>query len=292
LAALVLDGQLHLFDMRLGMGVPGSTGFATLAQVQQDDSLLRKNDLPGSPYPLSSDQLKNVVAYIVADPFDLSRRARQLELELTGDNHLVLSSDPSELANRLKSMPGLSGVALWPLPFETLRDQLRLGRAARHREALAYEPFAMRPVLWKARTRHFQGRRQIDPKSPDEGLDDHREAAQLYTSKSVRPPDRLIARATLAEERRIMAIAKQNATYWVGLLSLDDHKLDVAADWLSRPELMAADSPWSSGTRYNLSRTREAQKKIDEAIKLLEEDESPQRHGNRLRARMLKGRVE
>jgi hypothetical protein len=171
----------------------------------------------------------------------------------------------------------------------TSRDPARL------REVLTFEPFALRPVLWKARTRHFQGRRQIvdneNARETGETIDDHREAAQLYTDKSVRPTDRLIARSA-SGEKRVDTLAKLDATYWVGLLLFSDGKYDVAEHWLARPELQAAGSRWKFGTRYNLARTFEAQGKTEEAIALLEADASPQRHGNLLRAKRLKSQPE
>ena len=92
-------------------------------------------------------------------------------------------------------MPDLAEPRLWDVPLRILRDQLSLGRRAQPavREVLAFEPFAVRPVLWKARTRHFQGRRTVGEETQEDTIDDHREAAQLYTSKSVRPTDREIA---------------------------------------------------------------------------------------------------
>jgi hypothetical protein len=294
LPALLVDDQLYLFDARLGLPIPGpgGEGVATLEQVRNDESLLRQLDLPDAPYPATAAALQEVVPYVVADPFDLSRRARQVETKLTGDDRMVLTCRPSELAERLKSAPALAGARLWDVPFRTLRDQLSLGRSARRREALAFEPFAVRPVLWKARTRHFQGRRPVGEQSEEEAIDDHREAAQLYTHKSVRPTQRHIAQTESMGERRVDAAAKLNATYWLGLMSFDDGRYDVAAHWLGRPELTATDSPWRSGARYNLARTFEAQEKLEEAIKLLEEDTSAQQHGNRIRARWLKARLE
>jgi tetratricopeptide (TPR) repeat protein len=293
LPALFVNKQLYLFDPRLGLPVPGPGGesVATLQQARADDGLLRKLDLEGAPYPITSDQLKDVVPHLVADPFDLTQRARQVESNLTGDDHLVLTSQPSELAARLKTVSELKEARLWGVPFRTLRDQLLLGRAARHRAALAFEPFAVRPHLWKARALHFQGRRTPGDESQEDALDDHREAAQLYTSKSVRPTDREIAQTESLEKRRVDEAAKRNATYWIGLLSLDDGRYDVAAHWLGRPELNAAESAWQPGARYNLARTLEAQGNLDEAIKLLEaDDSSAQQHGNRLRAERLKAK--
>jgi hypothetical protein len=292
LPALLLDGELHLFDTHLGLPIPGSNGkgVATLTQAQKDDSILRQLDLDDSPYPLKSAALKSVAACVVASPFELSRRAMQLESKLTGDNHLVLTVVPSDIAERLKSLPSLSGVILWDVPFGTLNDQLALDETQRTVEALAFEPFAKRPLLWKARVRHFQGRRERDAQSDDDDIDDHREAIQLYIK--VRPTDAKIARVASVDERRVDTTAKMAATYWVGLLSFDEGKFDIAEDWLRRASAGNAESPWTAGVRYNLARSLEAQNKFDEAATLLEEDASPQRHGNRLRARTLRKQAE
>jgi hypothetical protein len=295
LPAVVLNQQLYLFDSRLGLPIPGpkDEGVATLDQVRQDDALLRQLDVEGSPYPLNAEAFKNVEAYIVADPFDLSWRSRLLESKLAGDDNLVLTSAPSHVAEQLKDVPGISAVKLWDVPFRTLRDQLNLGITARHREALAFEPFAHRPGLWKARVLHFQGRKaEAEKGSLDEATDDHRDAAALYTSKNVRPTDRQIQRTSSSEKRRVDTTAKLGATYWIGLMSYDDGKYDVAADWLGRPELAADDSPWAAGARYNLARAQEARSNFAEAAKLLDEDKSPQQHGNQVRARRLKAQAE
>jgi hypothetical protein len=208
---------------------------------------------------------------------------------------LALSARASELAGRLKSVSELKNVRIWDVPFRTLAGQLNLGRSARHEAALAFEPFAWRPVLWKARARHFQGRKQVAEEGKrqdaEELIDDHREAARLYMHKSIRPTDRQIATST-AEERRIRETAKLDATYWLGLSSYDDGKYEVAEHWLGRDELATADSPWSVGARYNLARTFEAQEKLAEAAALLEQDKSPQQHGNKLRAKWLRERAE
>jgi hypothetical protein len=236
--------------------------------------------------------MKDATASIVASPFELSRRAMQLQSKLTRDHHLVLTVVPSSMAERLKSIPTFRGVKLWDVPFRTLVEQLSLDQNQRTREALAFEPLAKRPLLWKARVRHFQGRRERDAGAEDEGLDDHREAAQLYTNRSVRPPDTKIAQISSEDERRVDTMAKLAATYWVGLLRFDTAKFDIAEDWLRNPSLRNSNSPWSFGARYNLARALEAQNEFDEAITLLEEDASPQRHGNQLRARVLRAKAE
>jgi tetratricopeptide (TPR) repeat protein len=292
LPALFSKGQLYLFDARLGLPIagPNGKGVATLEQALKDDALIRQFDLDCAPYAVTSDSLKNAKAYIVADPFEISRRAAQVEAALSGDERVSLAVKPSELGEQLKGVHGISGVALWDLPYRTLRDQLSLGKSARHREALAFEPFAVRPSLWKARTRHFQGRRKAAEEPDGVPLDDHQEAVRLYMSKSVRPTDAQIAGSDSVDKQRVDSTAKTYATYWLGLLSFDDGKYDVAANWFSRPDLVAKDSLWLFGSRYNLGRSLEAQEKYEEAIPILEQDTSPQQQGNRHRARELKSR--
>ncbi len=295
LPALLSEGQLYLFDPRLGLPLPGpgGKGVATLEQVRKDDSLLRQLDIGDAKYPLHADSFKNIKVDLVADPFSLSRRASQIEASLSGDDRMILSAKPSELAARLKGIAGITAIQLWKYPFSTLRDQLSLGKAARHLEALEFEPFAQRPTLWKARTRHFQGRRQeAGAKNADplaDNLDDHQEAARLYMSKSVRPTDKEIGESESEGKRRVDSAAKLNAAYWLGLMSFDDGKYSVAVNWLGRPELKSADSPWLSGANYNRARALEAQGKFDEARAILEHDTSPQQQGNKLRATCCRG---
>ncbi len=127
------DGKLYLFDTRLGLPIPGKDGqgVATLAELQADPALLRQLDLDDSTYPVTAEQLQHVTAHVVADPFDLSRRAAAIEAKLSGDDRLALTVSPSDLAEKLKSVPGIAGVELWDFPFRTLRDQLRVPIEAR-----------------------------------------------------------------------------------------------------------------------------------------------------------------
>jgi hypothetical protein len=293
LTAFLDDDQLYLFDTRLGLAIPGpdGEGVATLKQVQEDDSLLRRLDLPEAAYPVTSEAAKRVAAYIVADPFDLTRRARHVEEKLTGDDRLALTVAPSAVAGKLTKFQ-VADVRLWRLPFETLRDQLALGKSERWEEVFAFEPFAIRPVLWKARMRHFQGRRHVADEgssaNADEMLDDHGEAAGLYTA--VRLSEREIERAKSTDQKRVEIATKLAATYWLGVMSFDEGKYDVAAHWLSRPEIRAEDSPLAAGADYNLARTLEAQGKFEEAAAVLDQDRSPQQHGNKLRAQRLRSR--
>jgi hypothetical protein len=297
LPALFANGNLYLFDARLGLPIPGKDGqgVATLAELQADPALLRQLDLDDATYPVTADQLKQVTAHAVADTFDLSRRAAAIESKLSGDDRLALTVSPTAIAEKLKSVPGISSVEIWDFPFATMRDQLRVPIATRRELAMEFEPFAWRPTLWKARVLHFQGHKEGDIDSPtadlDEIVNNHGDAIGLYTSPLVRPPERVLNALGSEPKKKIYSAAKDAASYWVGLLLYDQGKYASAEDWLSDPRLATtAQGPWASGTRYNLARTYEAAGKDTEAIALYEADTSPQRDGNRLRARLLKNK--
>lgn len=82
---------------------------------------------------------------------------------------------------------------------------------------------------------------------------------------------------------------KQLASYWLGLLAYEREDYATAIDYLERRTLAVwPDGAVAGGAWYNLGRVYEAQGDIPKAIECYERDESPQRHGNRLRARRLK----
>jgi len=128
--AVLVKGQLYLFDFRLGMPIPlakesgEGQGIATLADVVDDPSRLRALDLKSDDsgrarkYPISEADLKSVVALIDASQESLSQRMKIVERQLTGDRSLVLTSSPSAFAVDLRNSPGITGARLWAMPFE------------------------------------------------------------------------------------------------------------------------------------------------------------------------------
>ena len=85
------------------------------------------------PSPQSSSSTST--AHVVADPFDLSRRAAAIESKLSGDDRLALTVSPTALAEKLKAVPGVADVELWDFPFRTIRDQLRAPNTTASRSA-------------------------------------------------------------------------------------------------------------------------------------------------------------
>jgi hypothetical protein len=163
--------------------------------------------------------------------------------------------------------------------------------------------------LWMGRVMHFRGKytsegnldgattHYLEVRVSDDKLE---EVIDKFAAH-VRFPDEQMATAFRQSLRRAIPEAKQHASYWLGLVAYERANYPVAIDYFQDRTLEdSPDGPWTYGARYNLARTYEAQaaELTDEpdeaaalrqkAIELLENDSSPQEHGNRLRAARLK----
>lgn len=304
LPALWSDGQLYLFDTRLGLPVPGAEdeSVATLAEVVGNPRRLRQLDIGDASdptamrYPIDAESLARIEVQLIATPLQLSRRAVQLEQVLEGDKSVLLTAETRRLAEELGRHEHVADVRLWDAPFRAIVAEQQIKPRARQQAALRFVVFAQRPKLWKARVLHFQGLKPVPPELRDDPLAEprrgHREALRLYQDRRVRPSeDRL--REMPPDKQAIYRIAKGDASYWLGLLCYDMGKLPSATHWLEQRTLGASpNGPWTAGARYNLARTLEAQGKLERAVESLEADQSPSRHGNLLRARRLRQRLD
>lgn len=83
--------------------------------------------------------------------------------------------------------------------------------------------------------------------------------------------------------------SRDDVSFWLGLIQYEKADYDNAIKWLrqSLPDDDSSDRPWAGGARYNLARCYEALGQNEEAIKLYRDDDSPQKYGNRLRAKWL-----
>lgn len=283
LPALLLDKNLYLFDARLGLPIPGpgGKGVATLAQVVAEDSLLRALDLDEKrPYPVHAADLHDLVPWVEASPGYLSKRMKLVQSRLAGANNVVLTTSADALGGRLQEVAGLAAPALWPLPYEVAEQRSHLDRVTI--EALAMEQIVYRvqPQLAAGRARQFKG--EFDgPKGAKEAFMQARPSSLKLQESRMAPQNRAVYEA-----------AKQAASLWLGIICYEEGDYPVAIDYFSKRTLEAApDGPWTAGAQYNLARAYEASGQLDKAIELYEDDDSPQRHGNLLRARRLKTRV-
>jgi len=307
--ALLIGDELYLFDAELGLPIPGADrqGIATLQQVIENPELLRQLDVPDGPkYKIEAADLKRIVALIDAEPLALSHRMQVLQAGVPKSRHIVVNVVPSTLQSRLRKHGQIGQVSLWRIPFEAALYQIGM------QQRLSQDPAAYRdwyrehgmlagqhPLL-RARDLHFQGKftdegarsLYLEVRQPSE-----KEIDLLGTSSRMR--ERIGLNTSLPEDpaqrsemlENIIGVArrgKQNATYWLGLTFYEQGNYPVAKDWLlNRTLSVKPKSPWTVGARYNLARTHEKLGEFDEARKLYEADDSPQRHGNLLRARWL-----
>jgi tetratricopeptide (TPR) repeat protein len=299
LPALLSGEELYLFDCRLGLPIPGpqGQGVATLAQVAADEQLLRRLDWDDEhPYPVHGEDLKRVVAYVEASPANLSRRMALVESRLTGKHKMVLTSPGSALIERLKKIPQVAKAQVWPLPFDISLWESKLSdvdRQAAVRELLMFQAL---PALTKARALYFKGAYDgetgaktfyLSLRPPDTYLDTYKLPPELAKQFPQESHARIEASQVL-----MMKHAKQDASFWLGLVALAEQDYPTAVDFFSKRTLESSPrGPWTAAARYNLARTYEAAGDVQQAVVLYESDtQTPQSHGNHLRARWLKER--
>ena len=316
--ALLSDGELYLFETRLGMPIPGpgGEGVATLSQAVSDPSVLRQLDLDNDqPYPMKSEDLESVVALVETSPLYLARRMKLIETQLAGENRLVLYTDPTSLCKSLAACDHVADAQIWRFPIGRYLAQAQAedalvrsqaqgnpeeARAAMLEATGDLQPFQVGlAILWRNR----------DPEKVPEGeiakyglsplwKGRSRHLLGIYTGDSgaieayqaARPAKSDLDSAELPPEiLEAYEKAKQHASYWLGLLAYDRGHYDTAVDYFAERTLAASPGgPWTEGARYNLARAYEAKGEVEEAASQLEASRSPQRHGDLLRARQLR----
>jgi tetratricopeptide (TPR) repeat protein len=237
--------------------------------------------------------LKHVVANIEGSPSNLSRRMALVESRLTGKHKIALTSPGSALADRLKGIPQLAEVKLWPLPFEIWLWQSKLNDEGMKAAARDMMVFQMIPTLMQGRALYFKGlydgdkganKSFLNARPPNTMIADWKLSPDA--AKQVKRED--ISRVEAAQVL-LLQQAKQSASFWLGLVAFERQDYASAIDWFGKRTLEATpNGPWSPAARYNLARTYEARGELDRAIAIYEADNSLQSHGNKLRARQLK----
>lgn len=317
LPAVRLGGKLYLFDTKLGLPVPGpgGEGIATLAEARSQAEVLENLSLGSTlPYPVQADKLApGVIALLDAAPEALSLRMHLLEGRLTGEHRLTLTVDSRRLTDELKDMD--LSVQLWTVPIEAARYKRFLEVTARNNPAAAAEIrrrealFVGTAPLIMGRKMHLHGQfsksedyqgaklRYMEMRIADQHL------AALPVDKDIQKMlgvEQDIYQSDEDWQRELMGLqqmfleAKMHGSYWIGLVHFEEGNYEAARDWFAVRVLQEQpNSAWADGARYNLARTYEKLGEIERARELyLEDNGSPQRHGNLLRARELREELE
>jgi len=293
---------------------------ATLAEVVGDAGLLRQMDADAAhPYRVKAADLQHVVALVEASPAYLSMRMNLVGARLVGEQTIVLTTAASDQAKRLEAVPHVAEARLWTLPYETFYRRLHLSAQEIRSRTQEYWPFMADPEapLHKGRLLYLKGKltgRSTDPESAtryfQKARTSEKKLAELEnTSQNDIYQQSLPLLRTLPENQRKAALerlkavavqqaglyteilrqAKQDASYWLGLVKLQQGIYPTAIDYLAKRTLQAVEnSRWTHGATYNLARCYEASGQPVQAIKLyLSDATSPGYRGNVLRARWL-----
>jgi len=295
--AAVIDGEAYLFEPTYGMPIPGLRGkVATAREAADDEGVLAAMSLPDRPYPVRARDLGSLTVMVPADAWTMSWRMRELDRETLPRHGVRLAGDASATGRTAAdALPGGERpVALWPFPFETELRRQAGGAALQAALVRDLAPLSVVTVMDGSRgqraTRPLFAARVRDFRGAFDGPDGAK-AAYL----AARPSKDLLQRAVAevpadqaAAVERLYRQMKEDATYWLGLVTLGEGQPEAAIDYLQRMTLTASpDSRWTDAARANLGRALVQVGRMDEAVKVLREDGSPQRFGSRLLADRL-----
>lgn len=317
-SGVLLGEQIYLFDTAIGLPIPGpnAQGIATLAQVREDDALLRTLDVDKEhPYGVTAEQVKNITMLIDGSLEALSHRMAVLERGLAGDRTLRLTVQPSELAARLRKSPGVSNVALWAVPIEATLFEAALRESPNFdpnlRQMIFEERLMLdqRSLIAEARYKHLRGQFSNTPGEKGaktlylEARVPDAEIESLDTDTSLQ--NRLGLSGELANRKEANARAaflkqmkdrirrgKNDCSYWLALAHYETGNFETAVNWFDDRTLKTGGQNWwTPGAHYNLGRTYEQITAPQLAQEQYLAVEGPGTLGALIRAKRLQGQV-
>ena len=278
---VLLDGEVYVFLLDYGFPMPGPEGVtvgddgslqfsvATLSQLLQEDALLRRLDFSDErKFPLTAEMLKQTTVYLFVTPESVSMRMKVLEAELSGEQSMVLYTDPHELRRRFLATPGITKVEFWQYPLRTAYEQrfdpestngaMEVFLIQRPRLNLDDTAISQHYPLWSGRVRYFKG-----------AISGQENAITKY--QNTRVSDREIIefrrnplfRNNPALNLQLQWISTQ-ASYWLGTALFEIDSIEAAKDCLMGVRSSRVNS-WQSGTEYLLGRVAEREKRYDDA---------------------------
>ena len=279
---VLLDGEVYVFLLSYGFPIPGPEGVqvgdngalqfssvATLSQLQQDDSLLRRLDLSEDRrFPITAEMLAQTTAYLYLTPESVSMRMRVLEAELSGEQNMVLYTDPHLLRQRFLAASGISGVEFWKYPLRTAFEQrfdpeptnetMSIFLIPRPRVDFGSLAARQHYPLWSGRVLYFRGAITGQDRA-------------LTKLQNVRVSDReMIQFREDPAFRNNPAISMQlqwitiQASYWLGTALFEIDSLAAAKDTLMDIRMKPLNT-WRHGTEYLLGRIAEREGRYDDA---------------------------
>jgi hypothetical protein len=279
---VLLEGEVYVFLLDYGFPIPGAEGVhvgengalqfssvATLSQLMQDESLLRRLDLSEQQrFPITSDMLQQTTAYLAIMPESVSMRMNVLEAELSGEQNMVLYTNPHELRRRFLAASGITAVEFWKYPFRTAFEQrfnpdatneaLSIFLVQRPRLNLDDSAARRHYPLWSGRVLYFKG-----------AISGQENAITKYQNTRVSDKELIGYRndpyfrnnPTFSMQLQWLSI---QASHWLGTALFEIDSIAAAKDCLMGIRLNPLNT-WRTQTEYLLGRIAEREKRYDDA---------------------------
>ena len=254
---------------------------ATLSEAAENDAVFEQLDvLKAGSYAVRAKDMQRTIALVEASPSYLSQRMKMVENRLAGDQKIVLTTDATAQIGRFKQCQYVIDGQMWPLPYQTIWQEIRLGAERQQWLSRRLRPFIFppqMPLLWQARNYYFKGQFTGKPS-----------ATMFY--QAARRSDFSMDSAVIGEQdKQQWQEIKIDASYWLGLLVAQTGNYRSAEDYL-KTRVLAANpgGKWENAATYNLARVAEATDQVPLAIQLYQIHlTAPQTQGNLVRARWL-----
>ncbi len=309
---VLIGDKCFVFEPKLGLPIvhPDSQQLVTLQEIQTDDRILRRLDVPGRfDYAVNAGDAANLEFLIDADAGALTDRMATLQTSLTGDDRLVLVPACSDISEKLKKQFATSQISLWQMPLlarlyaEDVRGRLNMNSPFTFQYIIQHAVWFMDTPASAARFKHLNGifensfdtrgalATYMDCRVPEEKIsrlpDDPDVQKELgiprLTGESLE-----VFQTRLTSYQRVFRNSKIDASFLLGQLHFDLGNFDDVEGWLKKRTLSnSLAARYFPAARYTLARAYEEQGKTQAAIELFNEDGSPMEAGNRLRVRYL-----
>ena len=218
-------------------------------------------------------------------------RMKVLESELSGDQNMVLYTDPHELCRRFQSVSGITGVDFWKYPLRTAFEQrfspestnAALSIFLQQSPRLNLDVSATRHhfPLWSGRVLYFKG-----AISGQENAITKFQNTRVSDKEMIGYRDDPYFRNNPAFGMQLQWVSTQ-ASLWLGSALFEIDSIGAAKDCLLGIRLEPLNT-WRTQTEYLLGRIAEREKRYDDARRHYGNTaKSLSGPGNALRARWL-----
>lgn len=315
--AVAAGENLFLFEPKLGFPIvdPDETRIATLEATQSNPRILRRMDLPGFDYALTSADLKDVRLYIDAEPCADSARMQLLESKLLAGEQMVLYRSFDEAARLAGELAPDATVQVWNVPLlaqihaTALRDMLRTVNDS-SRAYIGKRSIWMTPnPISIGHFKHLKGEFENDADGRSGALRDYVNSLvdelsiqRLSFDPKVREElqvERMPGEPLQIFEQRIVQMqavfrrAKRDGDFLLGQLHFDRGNYSEAK---SRLESILSDETaqrWWIPASYTVARIQIETGQLEEAAEqLIAYRGNPREVGNRMRLRYLRRMIE